>query len=101
MQCPTCQGGIGRHLYGEGRCPHCGVKFYIVDKWRWLRAIVCGLLAILPNYRWYPLQCDIVLRLCWLVVVMTIVLVLGIVSGSLFPPQVDRVPQDGPLRLDL
>jgi hypothetical protein len=101
MQCPTCQGGIGDQLYGDGRCPHCAVKFYIVDKWRWLRGIACQLPAVLLNHRWYPTKCNIVQLLCWYAVVGTVFFLLLIISVRLVAPQVDRVPQDGSLRLDL
>jgi hypothetical protein len=77
------------------------VKFYVVDKWRWVRAIVCTVLAALVNAPWYPIECNIPLRIFWLAAVLVVGLPFVLVSRMLVPLRVDVIPRDGPLRLDL
>jgi hypothetical protein len=85
----------------QDRCPHCAARIYVVDTWRWPRGFACGVPAILLNYRWYPMECNIARLLIWSGVVMTVYLLLWIISTRLLPLRFDLVPQDGPIRLDL
>lgn len=101
MQCPKCRVKLSFDQITQRRCPNCGAKIYLCLKWRWLRGISCGLVAILLNYRWYPLEGSFVAHIIWLAVVGAVFIVLSIISLRIIPPEIDLVPQDGPIRLDL
>ena len=102
MQCPNCRGDIGIHLeVGEGRCTHCAARFYVVDKWRWLRVIACGVPAVVVNYGWYPVPCKPAVVVAWVGAVLLLGCLLGLLSMRILPLQVAAVRQEGPLRLDL
>jgi hypothetical protein len=76
------------------------VKIYFSPKWRWLRGISCGLVAVLLTYRWYPLEGSFAGHIFWYGVVFAVFWVLFILSLIVFPPEIELIP-DGPIRLDL
>lgn len=98
MQCPQCHAKVN---LTQDRCPSCGVKLYRFDRWRWLRGMGCGLLAILLNLQWYPLEGSFALHIAWCFVALLVYFILLLSSMYLLPPEVDLAPQDGPIRLDL
>ncbi len=88
-------------------CPHCGVKLYVVDNWRNVRAIACVALAIFVSYRWFPSQeccgateMELWVALCcaWFVASGALALWLLSISARLLPLHFELIPQDGPLR---
>ena len=83
------------------RCPICEARVYFSPKWRWLRGISCGFLDALLNYKWYPLEGSFARHIIWFVVVGIVFLVLLFASMRLLPPELDLVPERGPLNLDL
>lgn len=101
MQCPKCHVKLKLLSVSAGTCPLCGVKIYFFVKWRWVRGISCGLLGILVNYRWYPLEGSFTLHLAWLAAGMLSFFLLFAISLLLFPPEVDLLPAQGPICLDL
>jgi hypothetical protein len=101
MQCPQCHAKVRFAQIAKHRCPNCGAKIYLSDKCRWLRGLGCGLIVILLNYRWYPLEGSFALHITWCFVVLLTFFVLLLSSIYLLPPEVDLAPQDGPIRLDL
>ena len=97
-------------IVSQDLCPHCGVKIYVFDGWRHVRAIACLALAIFLSYRWFPSpeccgttegQVWIALCYAWFVALGTLALWLISISTRLLPLHFELVPQDGPLRLDL
>src|SRR3989442_3772841 len=104
MQCPNCKSKVRFSDMARHRCPRCASKIYFMDKWRWLRGISCGLLALLVIaglYRFHPFDKTLVWFLACCVVWLAIYFALLLTSIYLLPPAVDLVPQDGPIRLDL
>jgi len=101
MHCPQCRAKVSFAQAANHRCPTCGVKIYLSDRWRWLRGVGCGLIVILLNFRWYPLEGSFALHITWWFVVLLMFLVLFFGSIYLLPPEVDLAPQDGAIRLDL
>jgi len=101
MQCPRCDSKVSFAQMSRHRCPTCAAKLYFSPKWRWLRGISCGLAVILLTYRWYPLEGTLARHFIWCVVDVTMFFVLLLTSFYLLPPEIDLVPGDGPVRLDL
>jgi DNA-directed RNA polymerase subunit RPC12/RpoP len=101
MQCPQCQATIGLAEMSKHRCPSCASKIYFSPKWQWLRGIACGAVVILVTYRWYPFDGSLTYHLLWCVasLLMFVFLLLG--SIYVLPPEIELVPGDGPIRLDL
>ena len=83
------------------RCPSCATKIYFSPKWRWLRGIACGLVVILLTYRSYPLEGSLARHFVWAAAVLLLFVVLLLISIYVLPPDIDLVPEDGPIRLDL
>jgi hypothetical protein len=97
-------------IVSQDLCPHCGVKVYVIDNWRHVRALACVALAISLSYRWFPspeccgtseAELWVGLFCAWFVALGTLAVWLLSVSTRLLPLHLDLVPQDGPLRLDL
>src|SRR5258708_26206307 len=101
MQCPKCHAKIIFAQMARHNCPSCGEKIYFSAKWRWLRGISCGLVDILLNYQWYPTEGSFGGHLIWLVTLGIVFLLLLFGSIRLLPPEIDLVPENGPLRLGL
>ena len=101
LRCPQCKTEVAvKDL--PAPCPYCGDKVYFYDKWRWLRGITCGFIALLPMFLWYHFDGTLTLLIRWLVFVWIAWFVLFFfVSYRLFPPELRLAPQDGPLRLNL
>ncbi len=101
MQCPRCHAKVGFAQMAKHRCPSCAARIYFSPKWRWLRGISCGLVVILLTYRWYPLEGSLARHFVWCAATLLVFVVLLLISVYLLPPEIDLVPGDGPLRLDL
>jgi hypothetical protein len=101
MQCPQCHTKVRFAQIAKHRCPGCGAKIYLSDRWRWLRGSGCGLIVILLNRRWYPLEGSFALHITWWIAVLLMFVVVFLSSIYLLPPEVDLAPQDGPIQLDL
>lgn len=101
MQCPNCHANLSFHQVTRYVCPICGVKIHFSPRWRYLRGISCAFVAVLVNYRWYPLEGSFAAHLVWFAVLLAFFLFLSYISFRLFPPPLDLVPGNGPIRLDL
>jgi hypothetical protein len=101
MQCPRCHALISFAQMAKHRCPSCSVKVYFSPKWRWLRDIACSIVALLSTCRWYPLERSLELHVVWCATLFLVFLALLLTSVYLLPPEVDLVPETGPVRLDL
>lgn len=101
MQCPQCHDKVGFAQMAKHRCPGCVARIYFSPEWRWLRGISCGLLVMVLTYRWYPLEGSLARHFVWCAAALLAFVVLLLISIYLLPPEIDRVPGDGPVRLDL
>lgn len=101
MQCPKCRGEMGFLLVEEGRCPHCAVAFYVVDRWLWLRVIACWVPAVVVNSGWFPVPCRPAVVVVWFGAVGLLMLLLMVLSVRILPLHAESTPRHGPLRLDL
>jgi hypothetical protein len=101
MQCPKCQSKVSFRDVADERCPKCAIKIYWWDKWRWLRGLSCGLLAILMISHWFPREADLGEFLLWVGSWGLVSFALLIGSFFTLPPKVDLVRAHGPIRLNI
>jgi hypothetical protein len=104
MTCPQCRGNVSFRDVGKERCPACEARIYFSPGGNWPRGLGCGLLTILLTYRLLPIRqpgADFGAFLLWLGGCFLLYLVLLFASIRVLPPEIELVPPDGPLRLDL
>jgi hypothetical protein len=101
LRCPYCKDEVPTEHWGR-RCPHCREKVYFEDRWRWLRGIICGLVALAPMYLFYDFDGTLTLFIEWLALSWVLWFVLSFfLSYRLVPPRLAPAPQDGSIRLNV
>ena len=102
MKCPQCGNRVTSVDVAKSRCPSCDTKIYFSPRHRWLRGISCALVTILITYRWYPIEhLTLTGHFAWLAVTFFVFITVFITSVNLIPFDIEQVPTDGPVRLDL